>query len=122
MIWNVKQTERMKHRDNLIFRWGMYSPAERRSWNVKTLPWAKIGWDGYKWLKLGEYKLTPDCYFFFFFNWQIQMVVGRASDPFNPDGLFEAWARVKLVGKDENNRPLEVGIDRIVLLPPSIEK
>ena len=55
---------------------------------------------------------------FFFVNWYIQMVVGNACDPANPDGEYEIWAKVRLVGKDENNRPIEVGIDRIVLLPP----
>ena len=118
VFWNVKSSETMQNKDNRIFRWGMYSPAERRSWNIATLPWTQIGWDGYKWLRLGEFKLTPDCYMFFFVNWYIQMVVGNACDPANPDGEYEVWAKVRLVGKDENNRPIEVGIDRIVLIPP----
>ena len=51
-------------------------------------------------------------------NLQIQMSVGHVGNPFAPEGLYEIWAKVKLVGEDENHRPLEVGIDRIVILPP----
>ena len=46
------------------------------------------------------------------------MSVGHVGNPFAPEGLYEIWAKVKLVGEDENHRPLEVGIDRIVILPP----
>ncbi len=54
-------------------------------------------------------------------NLQIQMSVGHVGNPFAPEGLYEIWAKVKLVGEDENHRPLEVGIDRIVILPPGKE-
>lgn len=49
------------------------------------------------------------------------MSVGHVGNPFAPEGLYEIWAKVKLVGEDENHRPLEVGIDRIVILPPGKE-
>ena len=121
VFWNVKQTENQPHVDNQIFRWGMYSPSEHQSWGIKTLPWDRIGWKGYRWINLGKYKLEPDCFLYFFFTWQIQMSVGHVGNPFAPEGLYEIWAKVKLVGEDENHRPLEVGIDRIVILPPGKE-
>ena len=116
VFWNVKQTEAQIHQDNVCFRWGMYSPSSRVSWQAGEMSWREIGWDGYRWLNLGEYSLTPDCLLYFFTTWQVQMVVGNAVDHQAPERKSTVWVHVKLIGKDEQNRPIEVGIDRVVLV------
>ena len=117
VFWNVKQTETQPHQDNVTFRWGMYSPSLRSSWQAGEMAWEDIGWDGYRWLNLGDYRLTSDCLLYLFATWQVQMVVGSAVDPMSPERRSTVWTRVKLLGKDERNAPVEVGLDRIVLVP-----
>ena len=114
----MKSTEKKRHVDNTIFRAGFYSPGSGKEWGNRNIRWEDIGWGKFKWIKLGRYKLTSDTLIHFFTTWQVQIVVGSAADPFNPDALYEVWVRVKLVGRDENKRPVEVGIDRIIILPP----
>ncbi len=77
---------------------GIYSPSIKRPlWGYEFRK-NRVTKPGYNWYKLGETKLSGDCYMFIFKSWNIKLGVSSPYDMNEPDRKFEVWARIKFTG------------------------
>ncbi|MBR2508707.1 MAG: DUF4838 domain-containing protein [Lentisphaeria bacterium] len=77
---------------------GIYSPSIKRPLWGHEFSKNRITQPGYNWYKLGETKLSGDCYMFIFKSWNIKLGISGPYDMNEPDRKFEIWARIKFTG------------------------
>ena len=77
---------------------GIYSPSTKRPLWGHNFQKFRVKKPGYNWYKLGETKLSGDCYMFIFKSWHITLGTSSPYDMNEPDRKFEVWARIKFTG------------------------
>ncbi|MDD4317357.1 MAG: DUF4838 domain-containing protein, partial [Victivallaceae bacterium] len=108
--------------DKKPFRIGFYDNLAKKSGISKSINESDISPDIYKFYKLGNIKLTPNC-IIWGGSWLISVKLGHLYSKSEPDTEYEAYVSLKfegpaysMVSKDKPNRVL---CDRVVLIKKS---
>jgi hypothetical protein len=78
--------------------WGLYQPSTKTFVTSSNITTEDVPGPGYHWYRMGQHKIKPSYYMYFFWSWIIQLDIDSAFDPGNRGAEFEIWARIKFEG------------------------